>query len=72
MVEQEAAGAVDRARVAVERDGYAHQSAARAFNTEMFIRMAETFGLPITGRRISDEWISVSIGTPPDEERPDG
>jgi hypothetical protein len=30
----------------------------------MFIRMAETFGLPFSAHHISDDWMSITIGTP--------
>ncbi|GII34359.1 hypothetical protein Pmi06nite_78010 [Planotetraspora mira] len=46
----------------LERDRYVHQSAARATNAEMLIRMAETFGLPFRAKHLADDWVSIMIG----------
>lgn len=52
----------------LERDGFLHQPLAHATNAEMFIRFAEAKGLPFKAEPVNDEWISITIGTPVDQE----
>jgi hypothetical protein len=50
------------------RDGSLHQPLAHASNAEMFIRFAEAKGLPFKAEPVNDEWISITIGTPVEQE----
>lgn len=52
----------------LSRDGWLYQPCAHASNAEMLIRMAESKGLSFKAETINDDWISITIGTPVEQE----